>query len=647
MRCAVFLFVLGLLPACAAAQEIMAAVRLEHWADADALAAASPDPLVRKLALYFRLATSGAARANELAAFIADNPAWPQQALLNRRLQEALAADGDDQAMLERCQQHPASIESAIALLRCAEVLGRAGRQAEAELNARAVWVKGVDPAGELSFIRAWGHALTADDQWRRFERLAWTDPGQPGSPAARQAVRVHPAHRPAAEARLALRRGDPSAPALAAALPAPARTDPGLILDLAKWHRRAGQDRAALAIWSKEGAAAEAAAADERRPAFWDERNLLVRRMLRADDPAAAYSLATSHRQTGEAAIDAEFLSGWIALQKLRQPDVAARHFQTLAVLSHAAITQGRAHYWIGRAAAAQGDVAGAQVAYARAAAWPTTFYGQLASRALGDDDATLAARIRAAHDPAWSVDQAAAFIGQDLARAAALLVAWGEPRRAKAFLLCLGETAPDAAGRAMAAHMALGLGLPDQAVAIARRAGRDGLVLPDAGWPMPVNPPDGMVEPAVTLGLIRQESSFDIQAGSPVGAQGLMQLMPATAASIAQRLNEAVSLPALTADAAYNMRLGTAYLRTLLDQFGNALPMALAGYNAGPNRVLDWVAGYGDPRTDAIDMIDWIELIPFNETRNYVQRVIENVVIYAARQGNGAPHPLARSAG
>ena len=642
------LFVLGLsLPARAAAQDIMAAVRLEHWAEADALAAASPDPLARKLALYFRLLTPGAARAAELAAFIADNPAWPQQALLGRRLQEAFAVDSDDLATIERCLKIPAAAQPATVLLRCADAMGRAGRQAEAEQDARAAWVKGVDPAGEPGFILAWGHALTANDQWRRFDRLAWTDAGLPDGAAARQAIRVHPASRPAAEARLALRRDDPFAPALVAALPAPARADPGLVLDLAKWYRRANQDRAALAIWIKEGGPAEAAAGEDHRPAFWDERNLLARRMLRTGDPASAYVLASSHRQTGEAAIDAEFLSGWIALRRLQQPDVAARHFRLLAALSHAAITQGRAYYWIGRTAAAQDDAAGTQAAYAQAAAWPTTFYGQLAARALGDDDAALATRIRAAHDPAWTVEQATTLIGQDLARAAALLVAWGEPRRAKAFLLRLAETAADVADRAMAARMALGLGLPDQAVSIARRAGRDGLMLPEAGWPLAVEPPDAAVEPAVTLGLIRQESSFDIQARSPSGAQGLMQLMPATAAGVARRLNEVVSLPSLTADAAYNMRLGTAYLQTLLDQFGGALPLAVAGYNAGPNRVLDWIGGYGDPRTGAIDMIDWIELIPFNETRNYVQRVIENAVIYAARRGTAAPNPLAWSAG
>ena len=645
MRRALLLFVLALLlPVPAAAQDILAAVRAEHWAEADALAAASPDPLVPKLVLYFRLLTPGAARVPDLASFIADNPAWPQQALLRRRLNEALAAESDDRVTIDHCQQQPALAQQTLVLLHCADAASRAGHQAEAEQNARAAWVKNVEPAAELAFIRTWGRVLTADDQWRRFDRLAWTDSGLPGSPAARQAVRVAPVNRPATEARLALRRDDPSAPALVAALPASARNDPAMTLDLAKWYRRAGQDRTALTVWAKDGSGAEAAAPGDRRPAFWDERNLLARRMLRTGDAAAAYALASRHHQSGEAAIDAEFLSGWIALRRLEQPGIAAQHFQTLAGLSRAAITQGRAHYWIGRAAAAQGDAEGAQAAYAQAAAWPTTYYGQLAARALGEDDATLAARIRGAQDPAWSVEQAAAFTGRELARAAVLLMAWGEPRRARAFLQRLDETARDEAERAMAAHLALGFGLPDQAVAIARRAGRDGLMLPDAGWPAAVEPPADSVDPAVALGLIRQESSFDVEAGSPVGARGLMQLMPATAASVARRLNEAISVPALTADAGYNMRLGTVYLRGLLDQFGGALPLALAAYNAGPSRVQDWIAGYGDPLTGSADMVDWIELIPFNETRNYVQRVIENVVIYRARRGSTAPHPLAR---
>jgi len=195
----------------------------------------------------------------------------------------------------------------------------------------------------------------------------------------------------------------------------------------------------------------------------------------------------------------------------------------------------------------------------------------------------------------------------------------------------------APDAAGRAIAARFAAELGMPELAVAAARRAGRDGIALPGSGWPDAVEPP-ATVERAVALGLIRQESSFDAQAASPAGARGLMQLMPATAAQVARRLNEPVA--SLT-DAGFNLRLGTTYLQGLLDRFG-ALPAALAAYNAGPGRAAEWIATNGDPATGAIDPIDWVELIPFTETRNYVQRVVENVLIYRARLGVEAPHPV-----
>ena len=180
---------------------------------------------------------------------------------------------------------------------------------------------------------------------------------------------------------------------------------------------------------------------------------------------------------------------------------------------------------------------------------------------------------------------------------------------------------------------------------MAIARRAGRDGVMLTEAGWPLAVDPPAGPVEPALALGLIRQESNFNTEALSPVGARGLMQLMPATAQAVAHRLGDGpVNIPALSTDPAYNMRLGTAYLGGLLDQFGGAMPYAVAGYNAGPGRVADWLATNGDPAAGGIDMVDWIELIPFTETRNYVQRVVENVVVYRALTGTVLPHPLAR---
>jgi soluble lytic murein transglycosylase len=206
------------------------------------------------------------------------------------------------------------------------------------------------------------------------------------------------------------------------------------------------------------------------------------------------------------------------------------------------------------------------------------------------------------------------------------------------------MDELAPDPADRALTARFALRLGLPDTAVFVARRMGRDGLALPEAGWPIAAEPPATPIDPTVALGLIRQESSFDIGAISPSGARGLMQLMPFTAQAVAKQIGTATSLVSLTADPAHNMRLGTTYFREMLDRFDNSLPLAIAAYNAGPHRVDQWLPENGDPRVGPIDMIDWIELIPFNETRNYVQRVLENVVIYRARRGENTPTLLAQ---
>ncbi len=268
----------------------------------------------------------------------------------------------------------------------------------------------------------------------------------------------------------------------------------------------------------------------------------------------------------------------------------------------------------------------------------------------ALGEDADTLARRINALKDPGFSQLQVGYFAGRELTHAAALLAGWSEPRRAHAFLLRLDELSPEPSERVLAAHYALGLGMPEMAVFIARRMGRDGVAMPEAGWPMPVDPPttQAQVDPAVALGLMRQESSFEVGVVSSAGARGLMQLMPATAQIVARRLGEGTSPAVLTSDPQHNMRLGTAYFAGLLDRFAGSLPLAAAAYNAGPNRVDAWLADNGDPRVQnqdlgpvgvQVDMIDWIELIPFNETRNYVQRVLENVVVYRAKRGETTP--------
>jgi soluble lytic murein transglycosylase len=632
MRYALILIAMVLLAFPARAQtsdDVMSLVRADRWPEAQAAAAGYLDPVVAKLVTYYRLLAPNAATMEEISAFQTQNPDWPFQGTLTRRREEAEAAAADDPALPDICNKSQPSLPAT--LLRCAEVLTKAGRGMEAAAMGREAYVAG-DDGIVARMLPRWSAVLTRDAQWRRFDRLAWTDTAA----ATRQIARLDVTDRPKAEARLALRRDAPNAAALLGALPEAQRLEPGILLEQLRWLRRANRDDEAVALWIAAGTTAEQAAPASRRSAFWDERNLMARRRLRQGDAAGAYRVAAGHAQTGtEQVADAEFLAGFIALRKLNDKASATAHFQRLAAVSKAAITQGRAHYWLARAG-------GGAAEYRLAAEWPSTFYGQLAILALGQD---LPAVIRATHVPQADAQRALDLAGREVARAAAYLVGWGETRRAQAFLFRLDEISPDAADRALVARLASGFGMPQVAVALARRAGRDGLMQIDTGWPEAAAiPPDIGLDPALGLGIIRQESSFDTTTTSPAGARGLMQLMPGTAALVAKQLGISAPLPALTADPSLNVRLGSAYLKGLLDQFGGVVPFAVAGYNAGPGRVGEWTGAYGDPRDEGGDIIDWIELIPFNETRNYVQRVIENQVIYAALSNAKAPHPLAR---
>lgn len=599
----------------------MAAIRANHWTEAQAIASGVADPVAQKLVLYMRLRAPGAATPHEIADFMQRNPDWPAQAMLERRRQEAIASDPDDASVLAQCDP---AVSLASAMLRCAEATANAGRTADAYILARKAWVEAIDTAnGEAAFLRRWGGIATDDDQWARFERLAWLSDS---SAATRQIVRLTGIRHAAAEARLAARRDDPQAEPLAGLLPPAMQSDPGLMLDRARSLRRIGRnaDAAAVLIHATDA---------QNLPAFWAERNLLARKLLRDGDAKTAYAVVAAHGQTAdEQRADAEFLAGFIALRMLHDPARATPHFQSLTT-SHSVITQARAHYWLARAAAAAGH--DPRPEYQKSAAWPTTYYGQLAILALGESPAS---RIGKLTDPEWTRDTALAFAGHEVLRAGAWLIAWGDPQRARVFLMRMDELAPITAERALTAAFAIHAGMPDGAVFIARRMGRDGIALPRLGWPAPYNPvtpPD----PAFSLGIMRQESSFDIAAVSPSGARGLMQLMPPTATAVAKELGIPAAVPTLTVNANYNMQLGTTYLHDMLTRFDNCLPLAAAAYNAGPHRVAQWLEENGDPRTGPIDMVDWVELIPVAETRNYVQRVSENVLMYRAQRNDPAP--------
>ncbi|MBY0338344.1 MAG: lytic transglycosylase domain-containing protein, partial [Acetobacteraceae bacterium] len=409
---------------------------------------------------------------------------------------------------------------------------------------------------------------------------------------------------------------------------------------------RRRDRDSEAAEAWAA-GAAAQQGLDPAAQRAIWTERQILSRKLLRLGDARAAYQLAAQHGQTvaGEPRQEAEFLAGFIALRMLNDARLARPHFDRMAEGSRSAITQARALYWQGRTAEALGDAATARARYLAAAAFPVTFYGQMSMLALGEDGAQISARIRATPMPRPTEAEARAFLGRELSRLVLALSEIGEARRARPFLLRLEDMASSQSDRLLVARLATATGRLDNAVWVARRGGVSGAMLIEDGWPTPFAAPEGGAEPAVVFAITRQESNFEPEAVSSANARGLMQLLPATAASVARRIGVPHNVNWLTTDPVHNMRLGSAYIEQRLADYGGAMPFAFAAYNAGAGRVNEWLQTYGDPRTGRPAMLDWMELIPFAETRNYVQRVIENVAVYRARDPRAAslPHPMA----
>lgn len=286
-------------------------------------------------------------------------------------------------------------------------------------------------------------------------------------------------------------------------------------------------------------------------------------------------------------------------------------------------------APYWAGRAEEALGRTEAAHDWYRKAAEHATTYYGQLAGLKLGEDAPGLP------DEPEPTAEDIAFVAESDLATAARALAEIGRYDDISPFIHQLQREGRTPGQKRLAVELAATLEQPHIGVAAARRAAMNGATLVEAGYPVHRFDTAEGVEEALVLAIIRQESNFNPKAISRVGARGLMQLMPRTAQGTAARLALDFDKDRLTGDPAYNVTLGSAYLRELIDSFDGSYIMAIAGYNAGPARSLQWAERFGDPRSGVVDPVDWVEMIPFSETRNYVQRVLEGLQVYRARLG------------
>lgn len=603
------------------------AAHTDHYDWAEAAAAKAHNKLLAKVLqwLSYTQPNSGASFA-EITSFIRANPTWPQIGTLQRRAEETITAATPDAVVLDWFSaMAPQTVDGAMAY---GKALINAGQNEKAEKLLRDAWITGnFGPVQERQFLASFQDLLRDEDDVARLDRLLWTHQDQV---AARQLSRVDDSYRALAQARMALDNEASNAEALAAHVPERFKNDPGLIYELIRYRRQHDKDDQAIALLAHP-------AADKVHPElWWTERAILARRALSQGRISQAYEIATHHgQQDGAGFAEAEWLSGWIALRFLGDQQVALGHFSRMYERVTSAQSRARAAYWAGRACDMLGRGDESVRWYNLAAVHITTFYGQLAAGRLNHDQLwPLPA------DPQPTAEEVESFERQELVRVARMLGQIKETDLVRPFMMRMAELTDSPGTRALAASLSTTLGRADIAVNVAKRSEREGVPLISSGYPVPhLNTPDHP-ERALVLGVIRQESAFYHQAISPAGARGLMQLMPATAAKLAKAMNVVFKKKdalanALTHDPGLNVKLGSAYLDDLLSDFNGSYILSVAAYNAGPSKVRKWMRDLGDPRQTEVDAVDWIESIPYSETRNYVQRVLEGVQVYRRRLG------------
>jgi soluble lytic murein transglycosylase len=581
------------------------------------------DPLVRAAVewdfLRFHPVEAGLER---LSAFLRLHPDWPLAGL--RKHAEDLASS--DHTPPEKAAAYFSAFSPMTAGGRLAAAILAQAEPAQAETaaqTARELW-RGADLSANLEkkLLKNFGGALSAADHLRRADRLVMREQL---AGAARAAALAGKEGEALFRAEADLLHGAPW-DKVSARVPAALRDSPGLLFVRIHATRHAEQFDAATQLLQGAPRASEEIAPEE----WWVERRLLARKALDKGDSARAYAFCAGHvALPREAEQEAEFHAGWIALRFMAEPARAAVHFDRLAALAQTPHSAARAAYWRGRTAEARG--ADSEPFFLRAAGESETFYGQLARSRLGLDVVALTSAPVATEGEARAAS----------VRAAELLFALGEKDAARALTL---EAAASLPGEQMAAlgNMIVARGDARLALLAGKSALHRFLKFRELTWPTngapAFAPLANSVGRPVVLAVARQESAFDPNAHSSAGAHGLMQMIPSTARKAAKQAGLAFDEAKLR-DPAFNAQLGAFHLGQLLGEYRGSHILAFAAYNAGGGNVHDWIAAYGDPRDPKVDPIDWIERIPFSETRNYVQKVVENLHIYRARLGEPGP--------
>ena len=607
-------------------ESVIELVRKRKAGDATNAAATISDPVARKLAEWIILRSEdNGATVERYRAFLSANPSWPSQTFLRRRLEAAMWDDRRDDSVAWSWFENESPV-SAKGRFTLAKAMLARGDRANAERLVREAWRS--DPMSEDTENNAldqFGALLTPGDQKARMDTLLY---GSENEAALRAAKRLGAGYVALAKARIASFKKAPNTRALLEAVPRELHNDPGFLFSKIQLLRREEKfAEAAQLMLSAPKDPNRLYNLDE----WWIERRLLARKMIDTEEFRSAYLIARDAALPSRDIYktEQEFTAGWIALRFLNDPATATQHFARIGVGSVNPTTLARAGYWQGRAAEAAGRQQEARNAYARAAEQSTSYYGQLARAKLGLPQIELNSQPRGRGAERLEIVRAAQLLYEldEREMAVPMLADMGENGDPEA-LTGLGELTQrysDARGMLLVGKAALNRGLPF-----------DFYAYPVNGIPQftPIGPE---VERSIVYAIARQESAFNPSVVSPAQAYGLMQVTPDAARYVCKRHGATYDLGRLKNDSAYNATLGSAELGGLLEDYRGSYIMTFAAYNAGRGSVKKWVDRYGDPRDPKVDAVDWVELIPFSETRNYVQRIMENLQVYRARFGGG----------
>jgi soluble lytic murein transglycosylase len=643
-----------LVPSAASAGELTPEQMAWYRAQMGLAATSGPPPATNPVGdavmEWRRLTQNQSASFDQLSRFLIANPGWPDADKMRVRAEKAIAIDSYDPARtLAYFQAYPP--RTASGQLRLALALNASGRRDDAYAAVRRAWTGGtLDEAETNRVLTLFPGAISLADHDARMDRLLWSNAT---AAASRQLMLTSPEKRAVFSARLAMRSGAVDAAMQAAAVestnPGLVRTDPGYITDKATWLRKAGRVGEARALL----AAPRVLASAPTDASEWLKTLLTnARQADAAGDKLTAYNIArqlddalppgTVVRETPLSVRDdytsLAWLAGQLAFKSLGRPAEAARLYRAYGEAARSAQTRTKGFYWAGRAALAAGERASAEAHFADAAQHYDQFYGQLALERLNKP------QPKPAPVPTIQVSasEKQAFADDRLVRAARALGEIGAWREQTLFLRALSQKATSPADHVLAGQLAQAIGRPDLGVMIGRSAQANSLdAVEVSGFPTVRVPVGHESNWTFIHAITRQESQFDRAAVSHAGARGMMQLMPGTAREVAGKLGLGYDAGSLTTDTNYNMTLGSTYFQQMLRYFGGSYPLAVAAYNAGPGNVNKWLRANGDPRGGGIEILDWIEAIPIFETRNYVQRVLENAVVYDTLRDGGGKLP------